>query len=223
MYKHLMHSAARLLRWSVFPVFLFVSGCATNHVHPDFEQRLATKINITGLIVMLESTGLEHGGFKHTRLAEDEFANWAALHAMMKLFPEQQMQQAWSGPTLYLPGELTGLGYQEGVAGRDTALLANLLKSAVNDPGQLVLGEELEAVQRLAVLSGGDLILLGEIHTARHMSDESRTFGNFLSILAAAGGQYGVAAGQDTARSKWILVDPVDGKILRALEDSLRQ
>lgn len=222
MYIHPRNLTFRLTRLPVLLVFLYASGCATNHVHPEFGTRLDDTKKITGLIVHLESTGLERGGLKHTPLAEDEFAMWAALHAMQQLFTEQQLQQMGAAPTLYLPGELIGLGYQEDIAERDTKLLAGLLKSAISNPGRAVRGDELEAVRRLAVRSGGDIVLLGEIRTSRHMSDESRSFANFLAILAAAGGQYGVTAGQDTATSKWTIVDPADGNVLRALEDTLR-
>jgi len=222
MYIHLKNLTSSLTRLTVLFLFLYASGCATNHVHPEFEKRLGETKKVTGLIVQIESTGLERGGLKHTPLPEDEFAMWAALHAMQKLFTEQQLQQMGAEPTLYLPEELIGLGYRESAAERDTKLLAGLLKSAVSNPGRSVRGDELEAVQRLAVRSGGDILLLGEIHTSRHVSDESRSFANFLSILAAAGGQYGVTAGQDTATSKWVIVDPANGNVLRALEDTLR-
>ena len=221
MFTHLKHLTLRFTRLPVLFVFLYASGCATNHVHPEFDKRIAETKKITGLIVQLESTGLKRGGLKHTPLHEDEFAMWAALNAMQKLFSEQQLQQMGAAPTLYLPEELIGLGYKKNEAEHDTKLLAGLLKSAVSNPGLSVRADELEAVRRLAVRSGGDILLLGEIRTSRHMSDESRSFANFLAILAAAGGQYGITAGQDEATSKWTIVDPDNGNILRALQDSL--
>lgn len=212
----------RLTRLPLLFVFLLASGCAANHVHPEFETRLSGAEKITGLIVRLESTGLERGGLKHMPLPEDESVMFVAMRGMQKLFSEQQLQQMGAAPSLHLPEELIGLGYEKSEAEGDTRLLASLLKSAVSNPRQLVRGDEMEAVRRLASRSGGDIVLLGDIRTRRHMSEESRSFGDFLAILAAAGGQYGAAGGRDIATSIWAIIDPNDGNVLRALEDTVR-
>lgn len=209
-------------RLPVFFVLLVASGCATNHVHLEFEKRFTETKKITGLIVHLESTGLELGGLKHQQIPEDEYPMFMAMIAMQKLFTEQQLQKMGVAPTLYLPDELIGLGYEKSVAKCHVEMLTGLLESAVRNPARPVRGDELEAVRQLAVRSGGDIVLLGEIRTSQHMSEESRSFANFLAILAAAGGQYGVIDGHDTATSKWAIIDPADGNVLRALEDSMR-
>ena len=211
-----------LTRLLVLFVFLSASGCATNHVHPEFEKHLTEAKKITGLIVRTESTGLKLGGLKHQQIPEDKYPIFMANIAMQQLFSEQQLQKMVAAPTLYLPEELIGLGYEESVAKRHIELLTGLLESAISNPARPVRGDELEAVRQLAVRSGGDIVLLGEIRTIYHMSEESRSFANFLSILAAAAGQYSGIDGQDTTTSKWVIIDPADGNVLRALEDTLR-
>ena len=211
-----------LARLPVLFVFLVASGCATNHVHLEFEKRLTETKKITGLIVHLESTGLELGGLKHQQIPEHEYPMFMAMMAMQQLFTEQQLQKMGVTPTLYLPEELVGLGYEESVARRHIDLLTGLLVSAIRNPARPVRWDELEAVRQLAVLGGGDIVLLGEIRTSHHMSEKSRSFANFLSIRAASCGQYGVVDGKDTATSKWVIINPADGNVLRALEDTLR-
>ena len=211
-----------LTRLLVLLVFLGASGCATNHVHHEFDKRLTETVNITALMVRLESTGLEMGGLKHQQVPDDEYPMFMSIIAMQQLFTEQQLQKMGAAPTLYLPEELIGLGYKESVAKRHMTLLTRLLEAAISNPARPVHGDELEAVRELAVRSGGDIVLLGEIRTSQHMSEESRSFANLLAILAAAGGQYGVIDGKDTANAKWVIIDPTDGNVLRALEDTLR-
>jgi hypothetical protein len=203
-------------------VALVMSGCAANHVHPEFEKRLTGTEKISGLIVRLESTGLERGGMKHIPLPEDESVMFIAMRGMQQLFSEQQLQQMGAAPALHLPEELIEFGYEQSEAERDTKLLAALLKSALGVPEQPVRGDKLEAVRRLASRTGGDIVILGDIRTRRHMSEESRSFSDFLSIIAAAGGQYGVPGGRDSAVSLWAIVDPTDGSVLRTLEDAVR-
>ena len=177
-----------LNRLLVLLVFLGTSGCATNHVHHEFDKRLTETVNITGLMVRLESTGLELGGLKHQQIPEDEYPMFMIIIAMQQLFTEQQLQKMGAAPTLYLPEELIGLGYKENMARRHITLLTGLLEATIRNPARPVHGDELEAVRELAVRSGGDIVLLGEIRTSQHMSEESRSFANFLAILAAAGG-----------------------------------
>ena len=215
----LTFKVVRLLLLFVTPL---LSGCASNHTHPNFESRLSGMEKITGFIVKLESTGLERGGLKHVQLSDDETVIFIAMRSMQKLFTEQQLQKMKASPTLHLQAELIGLGYEEGEVKRDTKLLAGLLASVIRNPRQPVRVDELKAVRRLASRSAGDFILLGDISIRRHISEKSRSLADFLSILAAAGGQYGVPGGQDTANSRWAIVDPVDGGVLRVLEEHLR-
>lgn len=211
-----------LTRLLLLIIILGASGCATNHIHLDFDKRLSETKKITGLMVRLESTGLELGGLKHQQIPEDEYPMFMTIIAMQQLFTEQQLQKMGAAPTLYLPEELIELGYEESVAKRHIELLTGLLESAISNPARPVRGDELEAARQLAVRSGGDIVLLGEIRTSYHMSEESRSFANFLAILAATGGQYGVIDSKDTANAKWVIIDPADGNVLRALEDTLR-
>ena len=138
------------------PVLLFVlvaAGCATNHVHLEFEKRLTETTKITGLIVHLESTGLELGGLKHRHIPEDEYPMFMAMIAMQALFTDQQLENLGAVPTLYLPEALTGLGYDEGVARHHLELLTGLLASAIRNPAHPVRGDELQAVRQLSTQS----------------------------------------------------------------------
>lgn len=221
--SHKKNLAFRLTRLPLLFVFLLASGCATNHVDPEFEMRLSGAEKITGLIVRHESIGLEWGGLKHVPISEDETVMYVAKRGMTKLFSEQQLQQMRTSPSLHLPGQLIGLGYDKSEAERDTKLLTGLLKSAISNPKKTIQGNELETVRRLASRTGGDIVLLGNIRINYHISEESRSFADFLSILAAAGGQYGVVPmGQNTAVSLWAIIDPGNGNVLRALEDTMR-
>jgi hypothetical protein len=214
-----------LLSWAIripaIAILLTLAACAANHVHPDFEQRISGPVKATGLIVKIESIGLEHGGMKHTPRPPDESVMFMAMRNMQQLFTQERLERMGS-PELHLPEELVNFGYEQAEAGRDTKLLADLLASAVSNPQLPARGEALAAVKRLATRTGGDIILLGEIHSRVHVSEESRSTGNLLSILAAAGGQYGVPAGRDTMNSKWVIIDPADGKVLRTLVDTWR-
>ena len=201
-------------------ILLVMSGCAVDHVHPEFDQRFSGSEKVTGLMVRLESTAFEMGGLKHKRNPKDELLMIVAIRNMQQLFSPQQLQQMKSSLTLLMPAELVALGYEEQKVIEDTTLLANLLKSVISNPNELVQGIELVAVQRLAERSGGDIVLLGDIRIQRHASDESRSFANLLAIIAAAGGQYGITASQDTSSSRWAVIDPVDGKVLRVFEET---
>jgi hypothetical protein len=222
MVRSLKTCGPKVILLPFFFVVLVTLGCATNHVHPRFQDRITGSETITGLIVQLESTGLEMGGLKHQQIPVDESAMWVAIRAMQELFTEQQLQDMGSTPTLYLPEELIGIGYKENEIERDTKLLAELLKTAINNPRSLAEGDGLEAVRRLASRSGGVIVILGDIRTRSHVSEQSRSFGQFLAILAAAGGQYGVATTHNTAISQWAIIDPNDGNILRVLEDRMQ-
>lgn len=212
----------RLTQITVILIILIVSGCATNHVHPEFESHFSGREKITGLIVSDKTIGLEWGGLNRNELAEYE-SLWFMSFLVPKLITAQQMQWVKAAPPeIHIPPELTLLGYEQSEADSDTKLLSGALEKAVTDPEQPVIGEELEAVRRLASRTGGDFVLLGEVSTIRHMSDKSRSFADFLAILAAAGGQYGVAMAHDRVNAQYAIIDPTDGKVMRTLEDSIR-
>ena len=71
------------------------------------------------------------------------------------------------------------------------------------------------AVRRLAERTGGVIILLEEIHSRIHISEESRSTADFLMILAAAGGHYDTNLRQENISAKWTIIDSDDGKVLR--------
>lgn len=200
---------------------LLAAGCAANYVNPEFKNRADAAAKAAGLIVCIESIGLERGGLTRKPLPADESVMFVAMRNMQQLFSQRQLQRM-GAPRLYLPEDLIGLGYAQGEAERDTKLLKALLKSAINNPRQAAQGDQLQAVRRLASLTGADIVLLGEIHTRVHTSEKSRSMANLLAIFAAAGGQYGVTASHDTAASKWVIIDPTDGSVLRALSDTVR-
>ncbi|MGD8742371.1 MAG: hypothetical protein PVH46_03025 [Granulosicoccaceae bacterium] len=213
---------ARLFFIPILVMAVVVSGCAVNQVHPEFEKRLAGKEKITGLLVKIEVTGLEKGGMKHMQLEADESVMFMAMRGMQQLFSEQQLQQMGDAPDLHLPEELVGFGYNEDEAERDTKLLEKLLKSALGDPEQVVSGERLESVKRLASRTGGDAVILGDIRIRRHISEESGSLADLFSILGALGGQYYVPAGANHATGRWAIIDPEDGSILRTFVDSFQ-
>lgn len=219
-----MCGKCRVYRLAWLPMILALlaaAGCAANYVSSDFDKRVSRATKATGLIIRIDSVGLEQGGLKHRPLAADEVAVFVAMHNMKQLFSPQALQRLGT-PELHLPQELRKLGYSKEEAGHDTELLTALFKTALGSPRRAVTGEQLAAVRRLASRTGGDIILLGEIHTRIHTSEKSRSIANLLTIIAAAGGQYGVTGGHDSARSKWVVVDPADGRILRTLSDTVR-
>lgn len=225
-YDHYKDSIGRIklqfIHLAASLIILMVSGCATNYVHPEFETHFSGREKITGLILSVKTIGIERGGLSRTELAEYESLRFISI-MIPKLFTAQQMQ--WmeaTPPEIYIPQELILLGYEQSEADYDTKLLSGALEKAITVPDQPVTGDELEAVRRMASRTGGDFVLLGEVSTIRHISDKSRSFADFLAILAAAGGQYGVTMAHDKVNAQYAIIDPTDGKVMRTLKDSMR-
>lgn len=129
----------RLAWLPIIAAFLAAGGCAANYVNPHFGERVSEATKATGLIVRIESVGLEQGGLKHRRMATDEVAVVVAARDMQQLFSPQALQHLGT-PELHLPQELTEFGYSKVEAEHDTKLLASLLQSALGSPRHAAIG-----------------------------------------------------------------------------------
>lgn len=210
----LKNHASRLITVLALIPLLTLYGCATNYVHPDFAPRMSRVAKITFLLVHTEVSGLELGGLRRERLPEDETE---IIQALKREFSRESQQVGGPVPVVYTPAELIEHGYTAEEATRDVELLTRLHKAAMVSQDRPARSEELSAVRRLAARSAADIVGLGDLRAARFESDQSKATAVALSILLSAAGQYG-APPSSRATSKWVLIDPSDGSVLRAYE-----
>lgn len=202
---------------------LALFACATNHTAADLDARMAKADKYSGLIVRLESTGLEMGGLQHVDVPEDGSLIPIMMVNMSRMFSRQQLERIVPALTFYLPADLKAIGYEAHLVETEASVLGDVLESAIAQPRAAVAGAGLAAVRRFAERSGGQLVFLADVRSTHYVSERSHSIATFLGLLAAAGGQYGVAPRDGVAHLKWALIDPSNGDVLRALEDSVRE
>lgn len=185
----------RLLKATLAFIFLLpLVACATNHEIADLDARIASADKFSGLFVRLESNGLE--------MADEGPLVPIVMMNMTHMLSPQQLEHIVPALTFFLPADLSELGYEAHEARTEVNVFQDVLKSAIAQPSAVVTGGGLAALQSFAQRSGGRLVFLADVVTTHHISGKSRSF---------------------VANSKWAMIDPLTGEILRAFEDSLRE